>query len=456
MDFVDPHDFVAGAVVAVVRSKQGGRRRYGRIAADRDIRRKGRHESGRRAVQQADGLHIAGGIAAGIGGSPHALVDHLAGAVTHHRGLHQHGDDRTRQGIERLAAVECTGRSRYRSDPGKIAVLLARAGQLNGSADRISAVFQHPDILGNQTSGRAVRRGKHAFIRQKLHHGVGQFDQRNAVGRAVLDTIHRIGKGHRAEAVSFVVNRAGQVGRAVLYPAIAVIQHQRVLGEVYPGGAGDFDELVDVGTHIIVVDFIDKNHGRNLPGIAVVRGRYLRRLGKHRIATQGDIGRQRLVEHRRRIVTHSHRLRMHGRIAGVVCGHPGAGDRGVLRTAARRCDAGKGDRNVIVAVVAGSQYGRGRHRRIATDRDVSRQRALIENGRLIVLRHRHRRGGGSGAAAVVRDRHGVSAAGQVVEQTSRIACAVAKRVRVGRHAVGGCELDCARPVAGCRGDIRAN
>ncbi len=107
---------------------------------------------------------------------------------------------------ERLAGVgRAKGVGNRRCRPSEIGIAAATADQLQREAVWYT-LFCYADVRAGQTIGRAANGNQRAFIRQELDDAAQIVDQRNSVGRAVLDA--KEGKWQGAKAVALVADHA--------------------------------------------------------------------------------------------------------------------------------------------------------------------------------------------------------------------------------------------------------
>ena len=162
-----------------------------------------------------------------------------------------------------LARVERSAAFRERPGPGEIDGFIARAGALERFPDGRRAGLGNADIGAGHASGRTIG-GRHgAFVGEEFQHRSIGGNQRNAVRRAVLDAIAREFEGHRAIARAFIVDhraveRDGVVRRAVG----AIVENERISGQVEACCPCHFDEFTNVTAGVVVMELVDEDDGR--------------------------------------------------------------------------------------------------------------------------------------------------------------------------------------------------
>ena len=170
------------------------------------------------------------------------------------------GDFGLRGTCDGLARVEDAPRMGLRGCPGESAIGGAGAMQLQGIAQRRGAGFLHADIACRQAGRRTVGGGQGAFITQELQ-DIRALDQGHGVIRAVLDPIGHIAEPGGPVAALLIVQRAGKDAGVVDLGIVAVVEHQRVVGEDRACRAGDLEAFLRIGPRVVVMQFVDPDLG---------------------------------------------------------------------------------------------------------------------------------------------------------------------------------------------------
>ena len=188
---------------------------------------------------------------------------------------------RNRRRTKRLALVDPAEAARRRRLPSEVLIGRAGAGQAQGeSVSGRRVALDHADVgTGHAGRGCSGRTGQHALVRQELHDLVRAVDDREAVGRAVLEAgrveyqaleaVAQIGDGRHREVEGAVDgSRGGVRGRRP-----AIIENQPPAGQVRADGRDDLHPLRGVLSQIVIMELVDE-HGRRhgkLPVSAALR-----------------------------------------------------------------------------------------------------------------------------------------------------------------------------------------
>ena len=159
------------------------------------------------------------------------------------------------------AARMCSGRL-----PCEICIAGTTAAQLQRGIRRGRVGLGHHDVRTQNARRRAIGRGEGAFVteelddRRALHQG-------DAIGRTVLNAIDRVddvGELRRTAATAALYGSRGQHIGVVRTAAAAVVQHQRIGGQVFTGRRHHFNRLIEIagGGRVVVMDFIDEYGGK--------------------------------------------------------------------------------------------------------------------------------------------------------------------------------------------------
>ena len=132
--------------------------------------------------------------------------------------------------------------------------------------------------------GRAADRREHALVAEELLDRTARIDERQPVGRPVLETRDR--DGGRSVTASLVGDHATEGGRAVRRAAVAVVQDERPAGEVGAGWRGDLHGFARVGAVVVVVQLVDEHRARRIGDCRRARRRHRRQPSRSSPRTQ--------------------------------------------------------------------------------------------------------------------------------------------------------------------------
>ena len=167
-------------------------------------------------------------------------------------------DARDHGGRRRLRVARAKARCRGHPDAGGI--------PLQRSTNRCAAALLREDVGGNLADRRTCGWGYDALIGDEVQHRTEHVHQRDGVRRAVLNAVRGVVHDEHAARTAARGQRADQ-DLFVVYGAIAaVVEHQRVRGDVRSGGPFDLDGLARIHADVVVVDFVDAQLGGSTGG----------------------------------------------------------------------------------------------------------------------------------------------------------------------------------------------